>query len=150
MQLLGIDMTKITSALSGGSFMAGNLRFARYIVLAGTVGLLAGCQTGQVMNQNVLSIDAAQGSEQNIASLTNVIASNPNDPGAYNVRGAAYGRAGEDRKAIEDFNQAIALNPNYYQAYANRALIERSLGRQMDALNDYNRALQTSTPVANP
>ena len=94
-----MDMTKITSALSGGSFMTANGSAVRNIILAGTLALLAGCQTSQVMNQNVVSIDAAQGSEQNIASLSSVIAANPNDPGAYNVRGAAYGRAGDDRRA---------------------------------------------------
>jgi hypothetical protein len=44
------------------------------------------------------TIDADQGSEENIASLTNVIRSNPTDPSAYNVRGSAFGRAGRTRR----------------------------------------------------
>ena len=76
------------------------------------------------------TIEAAQGSEQNIASLTAVIARSPQDPEAYNVRGSAYGRAGQYREALQDFDRAIALNPNFYQAYSNRALIYRFLGDQ--------------------
>ena len=87
-------------------------------------------------------IEPAAGSEANINSLTAVIQRNPSDANGYNVRGTAYGRAGETREAIDDFNTAIKLNPSFYQAYANRALVQRRLGRDDLALADYNRALQ--------
>ena len=101
---------------------------------------LAACQTtpaGQLAN-----IDKAQGSSENISSLSSVISSNPRDPEAYNVRGSAYGRSGQYQAALKDFNTAIQLKPDFYQAYSNRALIYRFLGNQQTALADYNRAIQ--------
>src|SRR5690606_37968010 len=73
---------------------------------------LAGCTTvSSVTAPQVASLDAAQGSEENIASLTAVIERSPSDADAYNVRGTAYGRAGRNREALKDFDRAIELNP---------------------------------------
>src|SRR5689334_23155811 len=94
--------------------------------------LLSACQSGPT--GELTTIDTAQGSQQNIASLTAVIDRNPRDPEAYNVRGSAYGRGGKYREALKDFDTAIQLKPNFYQAYANRALIQRFLGDQPAAL----------------
>ncbi len=102
--------------------------------------LLAGCQS--TTSTDVLKVERAQGSQENIASLSAVISANPQDPEAYNVRGSAYGRAGEHRRALDDFNRAIELKPRFYQAYANRALVERNMGDQAQAASDYNTALQ--------
>ena len=88
------------------------------------------------------SIDRDQGSSENIGSLSDVISANANDPEAYNVRGSAYGRAGNYKAAMNDFDRAIEINPGFYQAYANRALIHRRLGALGNAASDYNRALQ--------
>ena len=96
------------------------------VMLAATA--LAGCQTAQVDSQFATTIEAEQGSEQNIASLTNVIRSNPGDASAYNVRGSAFGRAGRYQEALRDFDRAIELNPRFFEAYANRALIHRFTG----------------------
>lgn len=80
--------------------------------------------------------------KNNIASLSEVIKANPNDANALNLRGAAYGQAGEYEKALNDFNAALSVSPQYYQAYANRALIF-SRGNKLDqALADYNQALR--------
>src|SRR6186713_3187702 len=97
-------------------------RAALALALLGGVAL-SGCQTGPT--GELATIDTAQGSTQNIASLTAVIERNPRDPEAYNVRGSAYGRGGRYREAMNDFNRAVELNPNFYQAYANRALVQR-------------------------
>ena len=70
--------------------------------------VLASCQsipTGEFNN-----IDKAQGLSENIASLSAVIQRNPQDPEGYNVRGSAYGRAGQYQAALKDFDQAIQLN----------------------------------------
>src|SRR5690606_40097327 len=72
------------------------LRAASLIVL----GALTACASsgGSTLN-DLFPVDAASGSTENISSLTAVIDRSPNDPGAYNVRGAAYGRAGRYKEA---------------------------------------------------
>ena len=112
------------------------------IALAAAAIALAGCETAGVGSQLATTIDADQGSQENIASLTEVIRANPSDPAAYNVRGSAFGRAGRYQDAMRDFDQAIALNPRFFEAYANRALIWRSMGDLGRAAEDYNRAIQ--------
>ena len=67
-------------------------------------------------------------SPANIASLSGVVQSNPNDPQAYNMRGSVFGQAGRNDEALADFNKAISLDPSYAQAYGNRGLIYRKTG----------------------
>ena len=90
---------------------------------------LAACQTSTTSNTFGTAIDRSAGSAVNIASLTAVIEGDPSDANAYNVRGSAYGQAGDFRRAVEDFNKAIEINPTFFQAYANRALVYRRMGR---------------------
>ena len=114
------------------------LRAASLIAL----GALAACgSTGGATFSDLMPVDAAQGSAENIASLTAVIDRTPNNPGAYNVRGAAYGRAGRYKEALKDFDKAISLDPRSYQSYANRALIHRYTGNQNQAIADYTQAI---------
>ncbi len=80
-------------------------------------------------------------SSSNIASLTETIKNNPNDPQAYNMRGSVLAQAGKTEEALADFNKAISLDPNYGQAYANRGLIYRKTKRLDQAMVDYDRAL---------
>jgi tetratricopeptide (TPR) repeat protein len=77
----------------------------------------------------------------NIASLTEVVQRNPNDPQAYNVRGAVLGRAGRNEEALADFNKAITINPKFAAAYANRGLVHRQMRKLDLALADYDKAL---------
>ena len=97
----------------------GRRKLGALLFVAASALTIAGCQTSNP--ENVISIERDQGSESNIASLTQVINNNPRDARAYNVRGSAYGRAGDFSQALKDFDRAIKLNPNFYQAYANRA-----------------------------
>jgi tetratricopeptide (TPR) repeat protein len=109
----------------------------------------AGCQT-QPSNFGKPDdmVDPAAGSQANIGSLSSVIAQNPNDANAYNVRGTAYGRAGKLKEAIADFDTALKINPGFYQAYANRALVQRKLGHDERALADYNKAIEINNSYA--
>ena len=75
------------------------------IVLALLMGTaLAGCQTSPT--GELAPIDVAQGSEQNIASLSSVIQRNPQDPEAFNVRGSAYGRGGRYQECFSILERA--------------------------------------------
>ena len=102
--------------------------------------LLSACQSANPIQ--AINLNQAQGSSENISSLTAAINSNPQNPETYNVRGTAYGQAGEYGRAIGDFTQAIQIDPNYYQAYANRALVYRQQGKLTEAVQDYGRAVQ--------
>src|SRR5689334_18700567 len=81
-------------------------------------------------------------SPANIASLTEVVQRNPNDPQAYNMRGSVLGLAARYDEAVIDFNKAITLDPQYAQAYANRALAYRQTNKLEQALADYNKAIE--------
>src|SRR5215472_13844141 len=87
-------------------------------------------------------------SPANIASLTEVVQRNPNDPQAYNMRGTIFGQAGRREEAIADFDKAISLDPNYAQAYANRGLVYRQTNQFDAALADYNKALSIDASYA--
>lgn len=118
------------------------------LAMALAAGLaLAGCQSGGPSAPS-FQIDESAGSSTNIDSLTALIQQNPRDASNYNIRGTAYGKAGQNTAALADFNQAIQLNPNLYQAYLNRGVVLRRMGNDGEALNSFNRALQLNPQYA--
>lgn len=84
----------------------------------------------------------------NIASLSEVIKANPTDANALNLRGSAYGQAGDYDQALADFNAALQINPQFSQALANRALVYVRMKRLQDALADYDRAINIDPKYA--
>ena len=64
---------------------------------------LSGCQSSRGMGG--VDIDTSAGSQVNIASLTAVVQQNPYDASAYNVRGTAYGKAGDLKAADRRLRQ---------------------------------------------
>lgn len=105
---------------------------------------LAGCAgTGSELSSKLQQQQQVVRSEQknNIASLGEAIKNNPKDANALNLRGAAYGQAGEYEKALQDFNAALAINPQYAQAFANRALVNMRAKRVQQAIADYDQAI---------
>ena len=138
MKYFPIGLLNKKAFLNKGHLLFDARYFASALAVSASV-LLSSCQTAEVVN--VTAVEEEQGTKENIASLTAVVNSNPNDAEAYNVRGAAYGRAGKSSRALEDFNRAIQLNSRYYQAFANRALIYRRMGQNNQAAKDYNTAL---------
>lgn len=128
------------------SFGFGLFRYAGVILLAGA---LAACQSTNLQNAALSGQNSQAGSAANLDSLTAVVERTPNDPNAYNIRGAALGKAGRYDDAIADFNRALQINPRFAQAYANRGLVYRLKNDDANALADYNRALQVNPQYAN-
>jgi Flp pilus assembly protein TadD len=101
---------------------------------------LASCAS--VMEHGAIAPEATySASPANIASLTEVIQSQPNDPQAYNMRGTVLASSGRRKEALIDFNKAIALDSKYSEAYANRGLLHRQNGQPDLALKDYDAAI---------
>ena len=101
---------------------------------------LAGCQSSEMASKLVQQQQLVRSEQKNnIASLTEAIKNNPKDANALNLRGAAYGQAGEYERALEDFNAALAINPQYAQAFSNRALINVRAKRIPQAISDYDQ-----------
>ena len=109
---------------------------------------LAGCTTLGKPTDTAQDAPLHESSQANLASLSEIIAAHPDDPQAYNMRGAVYGEAGHNDQALADFNKAIGLDPNYAQAYANRALIYRKTAKFDLALADDNKALTIDASYA--
>ena len=65
---------------------------------------------------------------------------NPKYAEAYYNRGIVYGRLGNYKQAIGDFDRAIGFNPKYAEAYYNRAASYYSLGNQRQAFEDLKTA----------
>src|SRR5688572_26599153 len=106
---------------------------------------LAGCDTVGSVNRPagvaVVEEQSKEASGANIGSLSEVIQRNPNDPSAFNTRGAAYARLARYSDAVNDFNKAVQIDPSYAPAYANRALAFRQTNRNDAALADFSRAI---------
>src|ERR1700742_902550 len=83
---------------------------------AAPVALIAVALCGCSINLGSLTPSSEQREEparltssSNIASLTETIKNNPNDPQAYNMRGSVLAQAGKTEDALADFNKAISL-----------------------------------------
>jgi Flp pilus assembly protein TadD len=67
---------------------------------------------------------------------------------AYNNRGSAYGKKGENDRAIADYNEALRLNPKLASAYNNRGLAYSKKGENDRAIADHNEALRLDPKFA--
>jgi Flp pilus assembly protein TadD len=76
-----------------------------------------------------------------IEHLSTSIDMDPRDFLAYNDRGVAYTRLGQDHKAIEDFTQAIARNGRSFVTCRNRGVSHRRLGNLEQAIADLTHAI---------
>jgi lipoprotein NlpI len=68
--------------------------------------------------------------------------SNANLAVTYTNRGLAYGRKGDNERAIQDYNEAIRLNPNYALAYSGRGRTRFFVAQFQAAQEDFKKALE--------
>ena len=76
----------------------------------------------------------------NIALYDHSLEASPSEV-IHSIRGLAYGKLGEQRRAISDYNRAVEINPNYSEAYNNRGIAYGKLGDQRQAIPDFDRAI---------
>ena len=123
----------------------GSVRFAALLALCA----LAGCSAASVPQEVALrQQEAAAGQANNIESLTEIIEKNPQDVNALNLRGTAYGQAGDYQNAMDDFSAALKINPDFPQAYSNRALVFVRIDSLPRAIADYDRAIEINPDYA--
>ncbi len=79
-----------------------------------------------------------------IATFSEQMKADPDDPVALIGRGLAYVRKGDDDHAMADFNQAIKLRPNIPMALNNRGTIFLRQGALQSALDDFDAALRSN------
>ena len=77
-----------------------------------------------------------------IKSLTDKLASNPDDVGALYRRGQVYASKGAYTLAIKDFDDTIRINPKDVEALNNRCWARTVVGDLQAALKDCNEALR--------
>lgn len=77
-----------------------------------------------------------------IATARELTQKRPNEPGAFNLLGAAYMAKGEDKLAQAAFDQALKLKPDYVPAQMNLAALEVKAGDRAAAQLRYRRILE--------
>ncbi len=68
---------------------------------------------------------------------------------AYNRRGEARAKAGNDKEALADFELAVELNVKSWRAVHNRAVSYATLGRVKEALIDFDQAIKLNSQYPN-
>jgi Tfp pilus assembly protein PilF len=74
-------------------------------------------------------------------ALKDVTLSSDRRAALLNDRAVAYGRLGQPRLAIDDFNKAAQLFPEYAALYNNRGNTLLALGQPREAIKDFDRAI---------
>lgn len=85
-----------------------------------------------------------------IATFSEQMKADPDDPVAFIGRGWAYVQKGDDDHAMADFNQAIKLRPNVPMALNNRGTIFLRQGALQSALDDFDAALKSNPNLFTP
>lgn len=66
----------------------------------------------------------------------------PSSPNTHNNLGDVYGRWGDKKRSMEEFQKAIQLKPNYADAYHNLANVYLEIGNQEKAVENYQNAIK--------
>ena len=117
--------------------------------LAACENLLSG---GQLAGKDLAIALSARGGglltkhdyDKAIATFSEAVTADPDDPGPLIGRGWAYVQKGDDDHAMADFNQAIKLRPNVPMALNNRGTIFLRQGALQSALDDFDAALRSN------
>jgi tetratricopeptide (TPR) repeat protein len=105
-------------------------------------GLLAAVAAGAVIVLSIATVRQIGIWKDGIGLWTHIIEKDDaHAPLSYVNRGHAYQRAGDLRRAVEDFSTAIRLNPQYVNALYARGTAYRMGGDLDGAIDDFTRVL---------
>jgi len=92
------------------------------------------------------AVDAYQAGrlEEAVRFCELLLAADPRNIDAINIRGALHMRRGEREAALEWFTRAVQVQPDFAEAHNNRGVALQELKRWEDALQSYQRALERS------
>ena len=116
--------------------------------------LIAGCGAQSSNSEAVSNAAAGLSSEDilalndEIAELTKLLETNPQDAAAYYNRGVAKKKSGNYQGAIADFNKAIEFNPQNSSAYNNRGYAKELLGDLSGGCADSKKAVSLGSQSA--
>ncbi len=85
--------------------------------------------------------DAAEAVKAFGAALADTSLSNDRRASVLNDRAVAYGKLGQVKLSVDDFNAAAQLFPEYAAIYNNRGSLLLTLGLPKEALKDFDRAI---------
>ena len=86
--------------------------------------------------------ETVETSSPNLATLSEAIKANPNDPEAYYQRGLVYQAENQHEHAIADFSSAIGLSARQTGALAARAASYLDTGKTHEAAADLDEAVR--------
>ena len=75
-----------------------------------------------------------------IEYLNNALAGEKKSPKAFTLRGKAYQKLGDLKKAASDYNNAISTDSEFGDAYYARGSLKVFLGKNVDACTDFRLA----------
>ncbi len=82
------------------------------------------------------------GDREGAITIYNLIISKGEKAWAYNNRGNAKAKLGDEKSALSDYGIAIRINPQYVEAYYNRAVTRSGLGDKKGAISDFDAAIR--------
>lgn len=130
-------------------------RLALLIVLSSTAvtGAMAQAQSDAKARSQEGSAALVRGSASTAITAFTEALKEPNLPNdrkatILNDRAVAYGRLGQTRLAVEDYNRAVQLFPEYAAVYNNRGNTLLAMGQVREALKDFDRAIMLTPGYA--
>lgn len=80
----------------------------------------------------------AENYEEAISAYTEAIELDNSNHVLFSNRSAAYAKAGQFQKALEDANKTIELNPDWPKGYSRQGVAYAGLGDYLNAFKAYN------------
>jgi tetratricopeptide (TPR) repeat protein len=104
-----------------------------------------GWEVSSALHWRAYAVDKTTGKRierPDVASATQAIERNPDNPFAYHSRAAAYALLGNYGSAMKDLDKVIELNPMSGMAFYDRGLAQSNLGHYELAIKDFDKSIE--------